>query len=251
MDRAFLDTNVLMGELSSDLMLSLAERPYMLYQPYWNSHVIHELRKHLPRIIARTSGAAEMSRTAAERRIKAMCRTFPQAMTRNWHSRLDEAGRFVSDPFDAQILAGAIASGSDALVTVNLKDFQADDIRERYGIEVMPTSAFLIELLREDRTSTTKALVAMASRHRNPPRNLRELCEECRRLPELAAFADSLERSVAERYEDEVRRMFRPSSSWTQGHDARGWFTRKPYSDPGDVMPPNGIWGWDGNGPAV
>lgn len=83
----------------------------------------------------------------------------------------------------------------------------------------------------------------MASRHRNPPRNLRELCEECRRLPELAAFADLLERSVAERYEDEVRRMFRPSSSWTQGHDARGWFTRKPYSDPGDVMPPNGIRG--------
>lgn len=71
---------------------------------------------------------------------------------------------------------------------------------ERYGIEAMPTSAFLTELLREDRTSATKALVAMASRHRTPPRN----------LPELAAFADSLERSVAERYEDEARRMFRP-----------------------------------------
>lgn len=112
---------------------------------------------------------------------------------------------------------------------------------ERYGIEAMPTSAFPIELLREDRTSATKALVAMASRHRNPPRN----------LPELAAFADSLERSVAERYEDEVRRMFRPSSSWTRGRDTRGRFTRKPYTDPGDVMPPNGIWGWDGNGPAI
>lgn len=101
---------------------------------------------------------------------------------------------------------------------------------ERYGIEAMPTSAFLTELLREDRTSATKALVAMASRHRNPPRN----------LPELAAFADSLERSVAERYEDEARRMFRPPSSWTRGHDTRGRFTRKPYTDPGDVMPSNG-----------
>lgn len=112
---------------------------------------------------------------------------------------------------------------------------------ERYGIEAMPTSAFLTELLREDRTSATKALVAMASRHRNPPRN----------LPELAAFADSLERSVAERYEDEARRMFRPPSSWTRGHDTRGRFTRKPYTDPGDVMPSNGIQGRDGNGPAI
>lgn len=113
---------------------------------------------------------------------------------------------------------------------------------ERYGIEAMPTSAFLTELLREDRTSATKALVAMASRHATR----HAISPNSPRSPTRW--------SAAWPNDTRTRRgvcSAPPPSSWTRGHDTRGRFTRKPYTDPGDVMPSNGIRGRDGNGPAI
>ena len=70
--RAFLDTNALMGSLSTDMLLSCAEKPFIVYRPYWNSHVLKELRHHLPEIIARQPDPVDDPVMAEERRIKAM-----------------------------------------------------------------------------------------------------------------------------------------------------------------------------------
>lgn len=115
--RAFLDTNALMGSLSTDMLLSCAEKPFIVYRPYWNSHVLKELRHHLPEIIARQPDPVDDPVMAAERRIKAMSKAFPRASVAGWQAYLPETESLVNDPFDAPILAGALASKANVLVT--------------------------------------------------------------------------------------------------------------------------------------
>ncbi len=249
--RAFLDTNALMGSLSTDMLLSCAEKPFIVYRPYWNSHVLKELRHHLPEIIARQPDPVDDPVMAAERRIKAMSKAFPRASVAGWQAYLPETESLVNDPFDAPILAGALASKANVLVTENLKDFQRALIRERYGIDVTNESSFLSLLLDNNTSRTTRALIAMTEGHHDPPRNLKELHARCLEIPELALFGRALEQSVSDRCAERMREMFRSARYGAQGRDRLGRFTAKPFHGSEDVMPPDGIWGWDGNGPAL
>lgn len=81
--RAFLDTNVLFGNPSTDMLLSVAERPYRMFTPLWNRHVLDELREHLPGRLLRIKNDADTvsaeTRMKAEHRIREMEHAFPDA----------------------------------------------------------------------------------------------------------------------------------------------------------------------------
>lgn len=59
--KAFLDTNILMGELSTCIFLANAELPDRLFHPRWNSHVFRELSHHLHEHIDAKDKAARSS----------------------------------------------------------------------------------------------------------------------------------------------------------------------------------------------
>jgi hypothetical protein len=69
-ERAFLDANVIRGQLTNDILLSLAEQD--LLNPRWSQTVLDEMRRNRP---------AGVSEQRIDRRIAAMNTYFPRAMT--------------------------------------------------------------------------------------------------------------------------------------------------------------------------
>lgn len=231
-----------MGELSTNIFLSNAEGEHATLVPLWNSHVIMELRRHLPE---------QTGEEKAEKRIQTMLAAFPKAMVRDWMPFMAEAESLVKDPDDAQIVAGAIAGRADSIVTENVSDFRRNEIADRLGIEVCRESAFLESLLNENPDWMLENLRAMTSALDRPPRNLRELYERMSKIRELCDFAIGLESNIRDSCNEGMERMFGVSSRGRQGRDARGRFTRAYGGYDGDLALPDdfNIWGPDGNGP--
>lgn len=253
---AFLDTNVLMGTTSTDILMTLATGFDPVYEARWNSHVIRELRRHLPERLAsiRSDGDPEAAFEKADGRIRQMERALPGANAKNWERHLLVAEEYVNDPDDAEILAGAIASDARFIVTQNVKDFRRRDIEGRFGIRTVRESAFLKELLEDDPAGVQNGLIAMTSEHRRPPRNLRELCEQMGRIPELSDFGRELENRIRRSYEDRSNAIFQTGRRGRQGRDGLGRYTRVYGGYEADVAAPEGYdrwWGPDGNGPEL
>jgi len=72
------------------------------------------------------------------------------------------------DPGDRHVLAAAIRSDAQIIVTKNLKDFPKD-VLESYGIEPMHPDDFLVDLLNSRRRAICSAVKAVRARLKNPP----------------------------------------------------------------------------------
>lgn len=77
-------------------------------------------------------------------------------------------------PKDRHVLAAAIASDADVIVTFNLQDFP-DAACEPYGVVAVHPEHYLLELLARDREATLGAVVGDAARRTNPQTSPSEL----------------------------------------------------------------------------
>ena len=77
------------------------------------------------------------------------------------------------DPNDRHVLATAIRSGADAIVTYNLKDFPADALQQ-YGIEAIHPDAFIVSQLDLAPNAVLTAVKQHRARLRNPPKSAEE-----------------------------------------------------------------------------
>lgn len=77
------------------------------------------------------------------------------------------------DPNDRHVLAVAILSGADAIVTYNLKDFPDDALRQ-YGVEAIHPDAFVLSQLDLASSVVLTAVKIHRARLRNPPRSAEE-----------------------------------------------------------------------------
>jgi len=69
-------------------------------------------------------------------------------------------GLDLPDPNDRHVLAAAIKSGAQVIVTHNLRDFPPAAI-ERYGIEAQHPDAFVLNLIDLNASAVAEAIVAM------------------------------------------------------------------------------------------
>ena len=113
---AFLDTCALYGAALTDTLLRIAEQD--AFRPMWSPDVLEELRRNLNKI----PGLAER---AADRRIRAMTEAFPEAMVEGYEPLI--AG-MTCDPKDRHVLAAAVHSDSQVLVTFNVDDFPESSV---------------------------------------------------------------------------------------------------------------------------
>ena len=233
---AFLDTNVLMGITETDLLLSLSETGGV-FRPYWSDYVFDELREHLHEHIQ--DGNAEGK---ALKRIDAMRYAFPESMVpfSSWNPLTSMAEKYVNDPDDTQILAGAIACKADCLVTDNLTDFDIAGVSRLFGISVTSTDMFLQTLLHCSPTAFWDSAVKMVGRHRNPPRTLKELAGVLAKHDRTGIVSDMEAEARKRSVLSTVRR-----NHGTQGRDRLGRFTSIPGDD-SDLR--DDVWGSDGNG---
>jgi hypothetical protein len=92
------------------------------------------------------------------------------------------------DPDDAHVLAAAIASQSQVIVTFNLKDFPAE-ILDRYGILAQHPDQFLLSLINRDPQQVLRSIEIARNRLKNPPKTFDEYLDTLRTqgLVEVAA----------------------------------------------------------------
>lgn len=128
---AVLDACVLVPGVLADTLLRCAEKE--LYRPVWSATILDEVRRNLPRSV---------DSAAAERRIAAMRRHFPEAMVSGHEHLIDQMD---NHPKDRHVLAAAVAADAEIVVTANLRDFPSHALR-RYAIEALHPDDFLCSL---------------------------------------------------------------------------------------------------------
>jgi hypothetical protein len=178
---AFLDANVIRGQLTTDILLTLAE--HGLLEPFWSQGVIDEMRRNRP-------GGVNEQRI--DRRIGIMNEYFPDALISGHDHLIPE---MQADPKDKHVLAAAVHGGCDVLVTDNVKDFKPPSTGP-YAMRVERLSQFLNRKLQQQRSRVVSALQTMVDRNRLDPRTMPALIDKMATQPELRPFAHKLNESV-------------------------------------------------------
>ncbi|MDA0159404.1 PIN domain-containing protein [Solirubrobacter ginsenosidimutans] len=155
---AVLDANVLYPLPLRDTLLRIAETE--LYDPYWSERVLDEVVRNLMLDGRATEGQA--ARLAA-----AMDAAFVgAAVTDDSIARLEPA--MTNDPKDRHVLAAAVASDAQAIVTFNLKDFPPEAC-EPFAIEAIHPDDFLLDLYELSRSVVAEVVDRQAAVLRRPP----------------------------------------------------------------------------------
>lgn len=188
----FIDTCALYPATLADLLLRIAERG--AFRLHWSADVLGELGRNLAKI-------PSVGEEGAQRRVHAMTRAFPEAAVTGYERLIDA---MACDPKDRHVLAAAVHSDCQLIVTFNLRDFPVASLEPHHLAVVLPDEFLL------DQLDLYPGIVLSA---------LREQAEDVRRpkLTPLALLA-SLERSGAPRFAAEVRRKT-DISRWTRSHD--------------------------------
>ena len=160
--RAVLDACVLVPYNLASLLLTCAERG--LFEPRWSETILEETHRALTTKIG-------LEEQRAARRLDAMQHAFPEAEVVGFDAHLEG---LQCHPKDRHVLAAAIASDADVIVTFNLDDFP-DAACEPHGVLAIHPEHYLLELLATDPEATLAAVVADAARRTSPPARASEL----------------------------------------------------------------------------
>lgn len=159
---ALLDTNILYPPLLRDTMLRAAE--VGLYQARWSKQILQELGTNLVRKQNQTP-------SYVGRLLEQMELHFESALVEGYEHHIP---RLTNDPKDRHVLAAALETRADVLVTQNLRDF----VPTPPNLRVMSADDFLLLLYERD----PQGCVTVMERQANNTRNPRPFAELVRRL---------------------------------------------------------------------
>lgn len=168
---ALLDACVLYPAQLRDLLLSLAAAD--LFRPKW-SNLIHD--EWINNLLANRQ---DLTRIQLEKTRDKMNQAFIDALVLGFEQIIPILN--LPDPDDRHVLAAAIQSRTDLIVTSNVKDFPPTTLRT-YGIGVVPPDVFADYLFDLDEDEALAAVAKMRGRLRAPPMS-------------SAEFIDSIERA--------------------------------------------------------
>jgi predicted nucleic acid-binding protein len=106
-----------------------------------------------------------------------MTRAVPDCMVAGFEELID--GLVLPDPNDRHVLAAAIRSGAQAIVTFNLSDFPTDRLAT-YNIDAKHPDDFVIDTIDLSPGAVAKVIAEQAGALRNPPRSVPELLDTLR-----------------------------------------------------------------------
>jgi len=129
--RVVLDACVLIPMPLADTLLRMAEAP-RLYLPKWSQTIMSEVTRNL---IEKWKMAPEK----ASRRETELRRHFPEAWVEGFEPIIDV---MTNDPGDRHVLAAAVRSHSELIVTYNRRHFPATSLQP-WEIDVQGPSTFL------------------------------------------------------------------------------------------------------------
>jgi predicted nucleic acid-binding protein len=174
---ALLDACVLYPAQLRDLLLSLAASD--LFRPKW-SNMIHE--EWITNILA---NRPDLTRKQLERTRDVMNQRFLDALVQGFEPLIPALT--LPDPNDRHVLAAAIHSRADVIVTANLKHFPQNTLRS-HGIGVSHPDGFVDYLFDLDEDEALAAVAKMRGRLRAPSMTPSELIDSIKKagLPTVA-----------------------------------------------------------------
>ena len=156
---AILDACVLYPAPLRDLLVSLATTD--LFRARWTDAIHEEWIGNL------LSNRRDLNRAQLERTRDLMDRAVPDARVTGYEGLIDSL--ILPDPDDRHVLAAAIRSRADVIVTSNLKDFPEAALMP-YDIEAQHPDDFINHLLDLDEAMVVSAVKANRARLKNPPK---------------------------------------------------------------------------------
>jgi predicted nucleic acid-binding protein len=164
------DASVLYPSILRDLLIRIAQSG--LAQAKWTEEILDEmfgaLRRQRP----------DLDPTKLER-----TRALMATAVRDWkisgYEPLIDALK-LPDPDDRHVLAAAIRARAQIIVTSNLRDFPADDLRQ-WDIEAKSPDEFVRDQISLDRGVIVAALQQIADSWNNPPGNMGDVLDRLER----------------------------------------------------------------------
>jgi predicted nucleic acid-binding protein len=178
---SILDSCVLFPASLRDTLLRAAALE--LYQPRWSTETLDEVRRNL----------VEKGRTEeqTQRLTSAITQAFPEGEVTQYHDLIDQVH---NHPKDRHVLAAAVATGAQVIVTSNLRDFPQEALAP-FNVEAQSPDVFLTRLFELSPGLMTQVVVDQAGALRNPPKTASEV------LDMLAKHAPNFAACVRERLE--------------------------------------------------
>jgi predicted nucleic acid-binding protein len=166
---AFIDACSLTGALKRNLLLTLAEAEF--FRIRWSSQVLDEVETAVTRILEK-KGFVDANERARRART-AMEKAFEEADVTDYED-LEAACGEIPDPSDAHVVAAALKTRAETIVTDNLRHFPADVIA-KLGMEARSTDAFLADTIALDPGRAVAAIRQMRLRLSRPDKSAEAL----------------------------------------------------------------------------
>ncbi len=151
-----LDTCVMYPVLTRDLIFSIAQTKVFTIK--WSKHIFDELEA-----VMKKKG---MKESQIKRMIEVSNKAFPDALVKNYESLIGTLD--LPDPKDHHVLAAAIKTNANVIVTHNLKHFPSSYLKS-FDLEVKSPDDFLTDAIDLDIHLAVDAFRKMVSRYKNPP----------------------------------------------------------------------------------
>jgi len=172
--RAVLDANVLFSGVTRHILLALAAEPTLVYIATWSRRILQELERNIRRHW--NLGPRELARLLDD--IRGSC---PDAVV---DPPVELVRLMPNHDKDRHVLATAVATRAEVVVTNNVRDFRGADA---WRVRVQTPDDFLCDLYRDEPDKVKAAMVALVGRLSNPT-SLQELADRCA-LAGLRRFA--------------------------------------------------------------
>lgn len=153
-----LDACVLYPSFLRDLLIRLGLTG--LYQPKWSATIEDEWQRNL------LANRADLTPKQIQRTAALMNTAVPDAMITGFEPLIDSVD--LPDVDDRHVVAAAVRSNSEIIVTFNLKDFPAPAL-DAFGIEALHPDDFVMDLFDLNRALVLSAVTTQRSNLRKPP----------------------------------------------------------------------------------
>lgn len=153
-----LDTNVIYPIEIRDLLFWFAH--YEMFTPKWSTHIFDEWKTVMVR-----KGVNEKE---AEKRVNRANLAFPDALVTNYSNLIE--GLTLPDPKDCHVLAAAIKTNVNIIVTNNIKDFPENYLAS-FGLAAKSADDFLTDIIDLNTEKAIKAFRQLVLNRRNPDLN--------------------------------------------------------------------------------
>lgn len=177
---ALLDANVLWSAALRDTLLLAAEED--LFRPVWSRQILEEMSRSIK------ARRPDLDPARIDRTVDQILTHFPECLAQGYQHLIPEMR---NDEGDRHVLAAAVRSGSEVIVTWNKAHFPPEACGPYY-IEVQDPDEFLCDLWSVHPDAVAHVLRLQAKHLVNPPQTVRQVVETLgRSVPQFAETARS------------------------------------------------------------